>query len=118
MRMLFLPLLMLPAVILGACTQTQADVERAQVRKADVQEKLAKELAGSGVTVNTISPGMIATVEIVERFAARATEAGVAADWDALQQFMLDTGMANPTGRVATPLDIGRFVTFVVSDGF
>jgi len=46
MRMLVLPLLMLPAVLLGACTQTQADVERAQVRKADVQEKLAKELAG------------------------------------------------------------------------
>ena len=46
MRMLVLPLLLLPAVMLGACTQTQADVERAQVRKADVQEKLAKELAG------------------------------------------------------------------------
>jgi hypothetical protein len=44
--MLFLPLLMLPAALFGACTQTQADVERAQVREADVQEKLAKELAG------------------------------------------------------------------------
>ncbi|KQO07043.1 hypothetical protein ASF09_12385 [Sphingomonas sp. Leaf242] len=41
-----LPLLMLPAVVLGACTQTQAEVERAQVRDSEVQAKLAKELAG------------------------------------------------------------------------
>lgn len=46
MRMRTLPLLMLPALLLGACTQTQAEVERAQVRDAGVQEKLAKELAG------------------------------------------------------------------------
>jgi hypothetical protein len=46
MRMRTLPLLMLPAVLLGACTQTPAEVERAQVREAGVQEKLAKELAG------------------------------------------------------------------------
>lgn len=46
MRMRTLPLLMLPALLLGACTQTQAEVERAQVREAGVQEKLAKELAG------------------------------------------------------------------------
>ncbi|SFO08122.1 hypothetical protein [Sphingomonas sp. OK281] len=46
MRMRTLPLLMLPAVLLGACTQTQAEVERAQVHEAGVQDKLAKELAG------------------------------------------------------------------------
>ena len=46
MRMRTLPLLMLPALLPGACTQTQAEVERAQVRDAGVQEKLAKELAG------------------------------------------------------------------------
>ncbi|MES3099430.1 hypothetical protein [Sphingomonas faeni] len=46
MRMRTLPLLIFPVVMLGACTQTQAEVERAQVREAGVQEKLAKELAG------------------------------------------------------------------------
>jgi hypothetical protein len=47
MRMRILSLLMLPAALLAAgCTQTQAEVERAQVREAGVQEKLAKELAG------------------------------------------------------------------------
>lgn len=47
MRMRILSLLMLPAAMLASgCTQTQAEVERAQVRDASVQEKLAKELAG------------------------------------------------------------------------
>jgi hypothetical protein len=47
MRMRILSLLMLPTAVLAAgCTQTQAEVERAQVREAGVQEKLAKELAG------------------------------------------------------------------------
>ena len=46
MRMRTLPLLMLPALVLGACTQTQAEVERARVHEAGVQDKLAKELAG------------------------------------------------------------------------
>ncbi len=46
MRMRILPLLVLPAVLLVGCTQTPAEVERAQVREAGVQEKLAKQLAG------------------------------------------------------------------------
>ena len=29
---------------------------------------------------------------------------------------ILDTRMANPSGRVATPDDVGRFVAFVVSE--
>jgi len=74
-----------------------------------------KELAGSGVTVNTISPGIIATDEVVASFTARATRDGLATDWSTLQQLMIES-MPNPTGRVPTPEDIGRVVAFVVSD--
>jgi 3-oxoacyl-[acyl-carrier protein] reductase len=77
---------------------------------------LAKELAGTGVTVNTVSPGIIATAEVVAMFEERARERGLATDWATVQQLMLDGAMPNPSGRVATPEDIGRFVAFVVSD--
>ena len=77
---------------------------------------LAKELAGSGVTVNTVSPGIIATAEVVAMFEQRARADGLGTDWPTVQQLMLDTAMANPTGRVPTPEDIGRFVAFVVSE--
>lgn len=77
---------------------------------------LAKELSGTGVTVNCVSPGVIATPEILERFAERARRDGLADDRDTIERLILDTAMANPSGRVATPEDIGRFVAFVVGE--
>jgi len=77
---------------------------------------LAKHLAGSGVTVNCVSPGMIATDEVIEMFTARAAKRGRPTDLESVTRFMLDEGMANWTGRVCTPDDVGRFVAFVVSE--
>jgi 3-oxoacyl-[acyl-carrier protein] reductase len=77
---------------------------------------LMKELAGSGVTVNTVSPGIIATDEIREMFTTRAADRGLPTDWPTVERMILETAMPNPSGRVATPDDIGRFVAFVVSE--
>ena len=76
---------------------------------------LAKHLAGSGVTVNCISPGIIATPESVERFTDQARRAGLDTEWETVEQLMLE-GMPNASGRVPTPEDVGRFVAFVVSE--
>ena len=57
---------------------------------------LAKELAGSGVTVNLVSPGLIATAEVRERFS---------------DERLRD----NPSGAVCTPEDVGRLVAFLAS---
>jgi NAD(P)-dependent dehydrogenase (short-subunit alcohol dehydrogenase family) len=77
---------------------------------------LAKHLAGTGITVNCVSPGVIATAEIVERFTERARRQGLATDWPSVERLILDTAMANPSGKVPTPEDVGRFVAFVVSE--
>ncbi len=45
MRMRILSLLLLPALVSG-CAQTPAQLQRAEVRDADVQQKLSKALAG------------------------------------------------------------------------
>jgi len=74
-----------------------------------------KELAGTGITVNTISPGIIATDEVVASFRERAERSGAATDWKSLQTLMIES-MPNPTGRVPTTEDIGRVIAFVVSD--
>jgi 3-oxoacyl-[acyl-carrier protein] reductase len=77
---------------------------------------LAKHLSGTGVTVNCVSPGMIATPEIVASFTERAERRGLATDPVSVANFMLETGMTNHTGRVCTPDDVGRFIAFVVSE--
>jgi NAD(P)-dependent dehydrogenase (short-subunit alcohol dehydrogenase family) len=76
---------------------------------------LMKELAGMGITVNTVSPGIIATDEVVASFTERAQRAGKPTDWESLQRVMVES-MPNPTGRVPTTEDIGRVIAFVVSD--
>ncbi len=81
-----------------------------------VTVSLAKHLANTGVTVNCVSPGIIATPEMVELFTKRAERKGIATDWSTVEKFVLETGMANPSGHVATPEDVGRFISFVVSE--
>lgn len=76
---------------------------------------LSKHLAGTGVTVNCVSPGVIATAEVVERFTERARRDGLGTDWPDIERRILE-GMPNPSGRVPTPEDVGRFIAFVVSE--
>ena len=80
-----------------------------------VTVSLAKHLANTGITVNCVSPGIIATPEVVERFTERARRDGLGTDWATVQQRMLEA-MPNPSGRVPMPEDVGRFVAFVVSE--
>lgn len=76
---------------------------------------LAKHVAGTGVTVNCVSPGVIATAEVLDGAAERLRRAGRPTDWPDLEREILDR-MGNPTGRVPHPEDVGRFVAFVVSE--
>jgi 3-oxoacyl-[acyl-carrier protein] reductase len=77
---------------------------------------LAKHLAGTGITVNCLSPGLIATAEVIERFTAAAERDGAGSDWPAVERYLLDRVMANPSGRVPFPEDIGRVVAMVVGE--
>ncbi len=81
-----------------------------------VTVSLAKHLAGTGVTVNCVSPGVIATAEVVERFTRTAERRGLPTDWPSVERMVLDDVMSNPSGRVPSPDDVGRFVAMVVSE--
>jgi NAD(P)-dependent dehydrogenase (short-subunit alcohol dehydrogenase family) len=84
-----------------------------------VTVSLAKELAGSGITVNLVSPGLIATAEVL----AMARKRGTRDDWPeaqdpnptALLRRLATTDMPNPVGRIATVDEVGDLVAFLAS---
>ena len=75
---------------------------------------LAKALAGSGVTVNTILPGPTRTEGAVEMMAALAAERGVSpAEMEAL--FLAENRPSNLLGRFATAEEVASLSVYVAS---
>ena len=70
---------------------------------------LAKELSGSGITVNLVSPGLIATAEVKEQL-ARSSAAGDASGGWASE--LLD----NPIGRMAEIEEVASLVAYVAGE--
>jgi NAD(P)-dependent dehydrogenase (short-subunit alcohol dehydrogenase family) len=70
---------------------------------------LAKELAGSGITVNLVSPGLIATAEVKEQMARRAARGDGDGGFAAA---LLD----NPIGRMAEIEEVASLVAYLASN--
>jgi NAD(P)-dependent dehydrogenase (short-subunit alcohol dehydrogenase family) len=88
----------------------------AKASLANMTVSLAKELAGSGITVNTISPGMLATAEVRASLERRAQKEGWGSDWEEIQRRASRDFMPNPTGRLGTVAEVGQLVAFLASD--
>ncbi|MEZ5341686.1 MAG: SDR family NAD(P)-dependent oxidoreductase [Acidimicrobiales bacterium] len=82
-----------------------------------IVRSLAKELRGSGVTANLVSPGMVATAEVRESLAAHAAKRGRSTEWADVEKRAVANLMPNLTERLPEPDDIGRLVAFVASVG-
>ncbi|MCP5027215.1 MAG: SDR family oxidoreductase [Actinomycetia bacterium] len=74
---------------------------------------LARDLGGSGITANLVSPGLIATAEVQERFMRMGAEKGWGTTWDEVAPRALAEFMPSPTTRIPDPEDVGRVVAFV-----
>jgi 3-oxoacyl-[acyl-carrier protein] reductase len=76
---------------------------------------LARDLAGSGVTANVVSPGVILTPGLRAMFEARARSAGDERSWDVLETEIVADYAPNPVGRLGRPEDVAAAVAFLAS---
>lgn len=76
---------------------------------------LTKALANTGITVNTVSPGLIHTPELEAGYRHRAAKKGWGEDWDDILQELVKNDFPNPCGRIATREEVADTVAFLCS---
>ena len=76
---------------------------------------LSKELAGTGITVNTVSPGPITTTGTKELFQKMALEKNWGSDWKEIEKKVIKEMWPNLVGRFGIPEEVGHLVTFLAS---
>lgn len=77
---------------------------------------LAQELADTGITVNTVSPGLIHTPDLEAGYRARAAKKGWGDDWSDILAHIVEEEFPNPCGRLATREEVADLVVFLCSD--
>ena len=77
---------------------------------------LAKDLANTGITVNLVSPGVIATAEVKTQFTKLAERKGWGEDWSEIQRRAIEGRFENPMGRLAEIDEVASLVAFLASD--
>jgi len=76
---------------------------------------LAKDLAGTGITANTVSPGPIATPGVKTLFTQIAKEKNWGTNWNEIEKRATKEVLPNMVGRFGTPEEVGNLVTFLAS---
>ena len=92
------------AIASGVATTPFADMANYSATKAaniNLAVSLSKALAGTGITSNAVSPGMIMTPGVEEMLKGMAPQLGLSADdLPALEQFAAKNMVPNPSARL------------------
>ena len=103
----------------ASATQTEPDLADYQPAKAAITNLttgLAKSLGGTGVTVNTVTPGTIATEGVKTGFVRWAEQLGwTTRDWSEIERRFTSEVIPQPTKHFGRPEDIARMVAFLAS---
>jgi NAD(P)-dependent dehydrogenase (short-subunit alcohol dehydrogenase family) len=76
---------------------------------------LSKSLANTGITVNTVSPGIIATEGVRHFYQGLAARFGWGSEWPEIEKHVLSDVLPNTTGCLGTVQDVADLIAFVAS---
>lgn len=76
---------------------------------------LAKDLANTGITVNTVSPGPVGTTGTKELFMELAVERNWGKTWEEIEKEVTKEFLPNMARRFGTPEEVGNLVTYLAS---
>lgn len=102
----------------ASATQTEAGLGEYQAAKAalvNLSASLARSLARTGVTVNTVSPGLILTPASRAWMEHVASAQGWGGDFAATERRFTAEQLALSVSRIGRPEDIGRMCAFLAS---
>ena len=102
----------------GEATQPFAampDYAATKAAQVNLTVSLSQELANTGITVNTVSPGIVVTETVQKFFRKIAKQQGWGSDWNEIEQHILKEFLPNTVGRLGKPEDIANLVAFVAS---
>lgn len=83
--------------------------------QANMTVSLSKALAGTGITVNVVSPGLIRTPELESWLRAKAKKNNWGEDWAEIEKQFVKQEIPNPCERIATMEEVADLVTFIAS---
>ena len=91
------------------------DYYAAKAALANMTVSLAKEVAGSGVTVNTVSPGLIHTAETEAYLRSLAAKRGWGAEWAEIEARGVQELTQSRASRMAKAEEVAALVAFLAS---
>jgi NAD(P)-dependent dehydrogenase (short-subunit alcohol dehydrogenase family) len=108
-------------ISLASCVATMplsgmANYSATKAANLNLAVSLAKDLSGTGITSNAVSPGMIVTPGVEDMLKAMAPQYGLPPDdFAALEQFAVKNMVPNPSNRLGRVEDIAATVAFLAS---
>lgn len=91
------------------------DYSASKCANLNMTVSLSKEMAGTGITVNTVSPGPILTKSTEEMFREVAKTRKWGSDWATIEKLAMREFFPGAIARFGKPQEVASLVTFLAS---